>query len=816
MEELDKIRYGALLHDVGKFAFRTHQKIKHELLAEIINQKYIKPEYATEIIGLFNPEDTGKGYHIRNILEIADWLAASERQKLTKEELTEDKEKELRDVIKKPLNSIFSEISLLDNSFINLEKKSYLPKILNLDSFFPANLTTEEVIDFYRNKGLWDKFVKDIEECDGSNEDYFNQLLYVFKKYFLMIPSAAYVDHANISLYDHIKTTIAIAESLFVQGIDVEKIRKNVSAHFMKNILKKNVEYDENLLKSKDLILVHADISGIQKFIYNIHTKSALKSLKGRSSFLSFLNEGIGYHFINKLNHTNANLLFQGGGHIYILTAQKNKRKIDEITNEINSILFSDFGISLFLAVGYTDLSYLDFLEDGFGKSLENGEEIGISKKWYEVSQKSNSKKTRKFNDLFSDDFFEPLNFHVKNLLPCSICTKDVSIDNDNLYVNEEGKWVDYVQTSMSPSKERYCNFCKDMVDLRKLFSLKEWQTRKIEKYFPKLELKNYQFNTFINSTENVPFKYFATQLPLVNNSLLTMDELGKKSVGMNKIAFLKMDVDNLGRIFVDGIKSKKSISKLSNLSTMISLFFEGYINDILKKYENKVYLVYSGGDDTFALGSWDAILDFSYDVYKAFREYTCFNPDITISAGIVVTSSHFPVSRGAILAEKALEKAKKYSGNNFDKNRICVLDTVFEWGYDGSSDFEKMIELKDKIVDLIKNKGVERSILQRTQDSIKGMKAVFKKLESDKLDVPAIWKLKYYVIRKYKLKDKPELFDFISYVDEMVKKKLDEVKQKKLGKKNTKYVNLDIIGTAVRIAEFQTRTKEEKNVKCE
>ena len=799
LKEIEKIRMGALLHDVGKFAFRTHQKINHELFAEIINQQYIKAEYANELIGLFNPEDTGKEYHIRRIIEISDWLAAAERVKLTDDEINEENKTKSRDVIKKPLKTIFSEIELSEKGKNEFCEMHYLPKKLELNSLFPLELKTDDVVDHYRNKNLWQNFTEEIKSLNCHDEEYFNALFFIFKKYLLLIPSAAYVDKADISLFDHIKTTVAIAESLFMEDIDFEVIRKNISLHFRKNEKKQDVEYDEEILKKEAMILVHGDLSGIQNFIYTIHTKAALKSLKGRSSFLSILNEGLAYHFVNELNHTSANILFQGGGHFYILTAKKNEEKIKEITKEINKNLLSEFGSSLFLSVGTSRLSYIDLLEDG------------ISNKWAQVGQKSNEKKRKKFYDFFSEEFFQPKEIDITKNIPCSICNKDVTFEKEKLYSIVDGIWGDYIETSAGTNRERFCKFCKDMVEFKNLFTKKTWNTNELSKYYPYLNLKDFQFNNYLNTTENIPFKFFATQLPLENGSILTMDELSKMSKGTEKIGFLKMDVDNLGKIFVDGIKTKKvedadrvilykkSISKLSHLSTMISLFFEGYINQILKKYENKIYLVYSGGDDTFALGSWDAIIEFSHEVYNEFRRYTACNPDITLSAGIAITSSHFPVSKGANLAENALEKAKKYSNDPLKKNKICIMDSVFNWDYTGESDFDKMLKLKSELVSLVIDKNISRSILQRTQNSIKGMKKVFVDIENGKFDVPSIWRLKYYIIRKYSPKRNPELFSFVSFVDEMVKNKLDGQE-----------VNLDIIGTAARIAELETRHKED------
>ena len=87
------------------------------------------------------------------------------------------------------------------------------------------------------------------------------------------MPSAAYVDHPDISLFDHLKTTSALATCLYYYS-------------------------QENEFKFTDkedaYLIVNGDISGIQKFIYKISSpqeaqKGMSKRLRGRSLYLNQL-----------------------------------------------------------------------------------------------------------------------------------------------------------------------------------------------------------------------------------------------------------------------------------------------------------------------------------------------------------------------------------------------------------------------------------------------------------------------------------------------------------------------------------------------
>ncbi|MEM4710954.1 MAG: type III-A CRISPR-associated protein Cas10/Csm1 [Candidatus Woesearchaeota archaeon] len=796
MNDLNKVRFCALLHDVGKFTFRTHQRVEHNTLTEIFSQSYIKEKYSNELIGLFKPTIDDKNKNkIRKIIEISDWLASAERIKLTKEEIEEEDKKNARDVIKKPLKCIFSEI--FESKIKNKKDFIYIPNSLYLKNIFPEdsnNITEEQVIKEYKNKNLWENFIEDIKKIEEDDEEkYFYKLYFLLKKHFILIPSAAWIDRSDISLFDHIKLSSAIADALFQEEINIDQYHENILNHF-KNKKNKNINYDENILRKEDLIIIHGDISGIQKFIYNIYTTGALKTLKGRSAYLSLLNEVLAYHFINRLNHTVANILFYGGGHFYILSNNKNSEKVRKITDEINSLFLEQFELGLFLAVNYVGISYLDLLEGG------------ISQKWEDVNKKTNEQKQKKFYNNFDEKFFEPKEKNIKKIIKCSVCSKEVYSENEIYYLDKEGKW----QRGIFENEIKFCSFCKEMKDLFEIFKNKRWTLENIKRYFEKFNLKDYQFNFLLNDLSDFPFKFFPTILPLKEGKIMSLEEFSDNSIGLKKIAFLKIDVDNLGKIFKEGIEiseyekneksiKKRNISKMSNLSTMISLFFDGYINKLIKdKYSDSIYLVYSGGDDTFAIGSWDKIISFARDVNLDFRKFTAYNPYITLSAGVYIADKKFPVAKGAICAEEYLTKAKNYESDK--KNKICILNEVFDWDYlNSENDFELMLNFKDKLTEIVKKTEKSKSFLYRIRSSVLGFNKIFEDIENKKFDVPKIWRLKYYIVRNFKKENNEDIYSLLKDIDSLVIKKL-----------NGEKVNLNIISVAARLAEFELRKEDE------
>jgi CRISPR-associated protein Csm1 len=86
------------------------------------------------------------------------------------------------------------------------------------------------------------------------------------------------------------------------------------------------------------------------------------------------------------------------------------------------------------------------------------------------------------------------------------------------------------------------------------------------------------------------------------------------------------MDVDSLGRLFSEGLDGMASLSRLATFSRSLTVFFEGYLNELCRQVDlergnqSRLYLLYSGGDDLFAVGSWDAVIELAERVRAEFR----------------------------------------------------------------------------------------------------------------------------------------------------------------------------------------------------
>ncbi|KAA0002106.1 MAG: HD domain-containing protein, partial [Thermoplasmata archaeon] len=80
-EEIMKLRFASLLHDIGKFWQGTGEKGKHaELSAKFIRQ-YLPNELQKGLTFVAGHHDASQylsqGYHHLKMLVLADWLASS-------------------------------------------------------------------------------------------------------------------------------------------------------------------------------------------------------------------------------------------------------------------------------------------------------------------------------------------------------------------------------------------------------------------------------------------------------------------------------------------------------------------------------------------------------------------------------------------------------------------------------------------------------------------------------------------------------------------------------------------------------------------
>nr|WP_236117250.1 hypothetical protein [Hassalia byssoidea] len=101
------------------------------------------------------------------------------------------------------------------------------------------------------------------------------------------------------------------------------------------------------------LSIVAGDLSGIQKFIYTISSDGALKSLRARSFYLELVTEEVVQRLLSKLKLPRTNVIYAGGGNIYILAPGTDATKdiIKQVRIQFNQWLRKEFQGQVYLAL---------------------------------------------------------------------------------------------------------------------------------------------------------------------------------------------------------------------------------------------------------------------------------------------------------------------------------------------------------------------------------------------------------------------------------------------------------------------------------
>jgi len=211
-----------------------------------------------------------------------------------------------------------------------------------------------------------------------------------------------------------------------------------------------------------------------------------------------------------------------------------------------------------------------------------------------------------------------------------------------------------------------------------------------------------------------IGFRFLPQHTPTVTQNgaqrIADLTELSERSQGAPYFGALRMDVDSLGRLFAEGLGGMASLSRLATFSRLLTVFFEGYLNEICRKVApERLYLLYSGGDDLFAVGSWDAVIELAEKVRAEFRRYTCHNPCMTVSAGVSVHHDKFPLYQAAEIAKGYLEAAKNFEHpDGHEKDAFGFWGRIVDW-----DETQKWLrKWHDKLVEWLETRQATRALL--------------------------------------------------------------------------------------------------------
>ena len=740
-EKLINLQIGALLHDIGKIVRRAgkggknrHSKAGSDYLEnrELLDkEKYrevydmIKYHHNEEINEKLKQNDKLDDSSLAYLVYEADNIASGVDR--VKYDGDEGDKKQVKKNEGLPLNSIFNKLNIQKN---NIEKNFKSLKYDRLSFNIPKKKIDEKKIE---KEEYLDNVLKqlkeDLEEMKQKNILTPEKLNSVLEESCIYFPSSSYVDYPDVPYYDHVKLTAAVAVCMYIYDMEKENNRDYKNKYFKKSQKKER--------EKTKFLFVSGEFTGIQNFIYTITSRMAMKSLRGRSFYLELFIEHIIDEILEALNLSRVNLIYSAGSQFYMLlpNVPKTIEILENYKKIVNDFLLKELGTSVYYEISHTETS-----AEELGNKLS--ENIKKENQIKEIFKRNSIETSRKKLNRYSEKQLEKLFNENSNLnkihndtKECVICKK--SEKEEILIKNSQNE---------SNGNIEICDSCKNYIKLgrdisksfhqkRTFFMEKNCEENSSKLKFPKypkgsveIVFKNFEtveevekesdkFYRFYSINDDYFGKGNSRNIKIGNynikstneekeNSLVEFTELVKKSKGIERLAVLRADIDNLGTLFQTGFEDRRFInidgekepykfvrfSKTVVLSRYLSDFFKRVINLILerknlideknelfKEYCNiitertkektegrNIVLVYSGGDDVFAIGTWNDIIEFSVDLRTAFKEFS--SDRVTLSAGIGFFDENYPIFQMAQKTGELEKLAKSYNENEIGK----------------------------------------------------------------------------------------------------------------------------------------------------
>ncbi|MBI4759588.1 MAG: type III-A CRISPR-associated protein Cas10/Csm1 [Chloroflexota bacterium] len=702
MEGNDKVFLAALaglLHDVGKVEQRAAERgsLESKDAAQMYGHYHamLTADFLKDILP-FGDEVRlpAANHHVPQshldcVVKAADVLSAGERAPDSPQG-TDDRAAQPRQLL-----SIFSVIDAdkvcwkndkTQWRFFPLEKLA-----LREDVIFPgAAMPDDGVWGIYEK--LWGDFKKEAEALKPVTalEAYLEAMLALLQRYGWCMPSAYYRARPDVSLYDHSRMTAALAACLV--DFSEEKLRQ----------IAKNAETDE----TEVALLVGGDISGVQDFIYTITNKGATSALRGRSFYLQLLTDAAARFVLRELGLPITNLIYGGGGNFYILARATDAGKLPALRQKLSRILYKHHQGDLYIAIEGISLKAKDFMRPQEKNPDGTEKRHPLSDKWGDLARALAVVKNQRFAELDADELqvlFQPQGHGGNEETQCVVCGREYTPGKqDEQDEKDKGKCpaclsyetlgrdlrdAQYISWKLLDHPKQAAPIKADVrggmwwkilnnlgFDVRVWDNLKEipkdaswvwalsddaFEDARTTNAFPVLIRR-----LLVNVTPKLSEPYLADDgQAFQTGDIKPFEKLAKDSHGITRLGIFRADVDNLGKLFAEGLGNDATLSRIASLSFSISLFFEGWMGKVAETWNgehgDRLYAIYSGGDDLFFVGSWDEVVEFGWQVNEDLKKYTGGHPGIHISGGMALVTAKYPLAKAAKDAEKAEKDAK-------------------------------------------------------------------------------------------------------------------------------------------------------------
>ena len=616
----------------------------------------------------------------------------------------------------------------------NRDQFGYPPAVLNpkdRNFIIPSKLTEAFTADATE---LWEGFAREFRKLGESySPEVYQTVFALLHKYTARIQASPHAP--DVSLYDFLRTTAAIAACIAREGLSEADIDAQLSDDPPEQAL---------------CMLLKGDISGIQSFLYQILSDGAARQLRGRSFYLQLLTEAIAHWVLRQLDLPIVNLLLASGGHFYILAPYTDaNEKLAELQRKISEKLWTFHESELSFTLAGTPVTIGDFKPAEF------------SNRWGDVSVEVNDRKQKKWSEMETDAMFERLfkptpwrresseddpwkfgDLGEKLRNPTYLMVFEV----EEVTSNDQYTW----QSTMNAFgwKVNLLNHDEDPPSAS--------DAKRAVVY--RLDGTDFLEDDQTSTWDNVSVSYNFKLLPQVvayrthnNEAIADYGYIANASDGVHWLGALRMDIDDLGAIFRNALGDNATISRMTTLSESLRLFFEGYVPALCRSYnENRekqiLELIYAGGDDLFLVGGWSALPEIAKKIRDEFRCFTT-GDHVTLSGGIFIEHQKFPLYQFADRSGEAEHAAKDLRKK---KDAISFLQRPMAW-----EDFAKVSEWHQKFVKAVttRNNPLPRDILTRLSQIYS---------DEELKDTRWAWRSLYYFHRMQERYRKPNQLKFL------------------------------------------------------
>ncbi|WP_314911240.1 type III-A CRISPR-associated protein Cas10/Csm1 [Cardiobacterium hominis] len=622
------------------------------------------------------------------------------------------------------LRSLFAAIRLKNDQPAGDTSAHYPRAPLNPHSIFPGDNST--------SPDLWQAFLAGLQQIPQAHRNHWPLWLDHFDTLWQSVAHAVPAAHsADVSLYDHSKTTAALATALWLRRTAAED--------------------------SKEILLIQGDFFGIQNFIFaagSATNRRAAKILRGRSFHVSLFAEVAALKVLEACALPPTAQIQNAAGK-FLIIAPNTAAVRDAVTHartDMNAWLLEHCYGQVALGIATQTASRDDFsnpeqfaqlVQDSFEAleraKLQRFDLTGAAPTALPVAYP---------NGVCPYDQRLPATGTANNPQPAILSADQITIGEQlfkkdrllildrDIAIHPEDKKAKKLQLSIFGYTIAFTkaeHIKKDNFELadelRRCwdFSLPQldndsvwhgYARRYINAYVPRFRDEDLQDPDKYRPMQDDEEDEVKEGHPKTYNHLACeeLQLIDKNWRGKIAIATLKGDVDNLGSIFQKGLAAP-SLAKMAALSRQMNQFFSLWLPAYCAAHARNTYTVFAGGDDFFLIGPWLQIQALAAAMRENFKKYTADNPQLTFSAGIAISKPGLPVPKLSAYAEEALEKAKNYPPRKKDdegsqkpkpsKNAICIYGETVAWPH-----WDALATIAARIAELQRDYGLSTAYL--------------------------------------------------------------------------------------------------------